>query len=77
MIKVDLDTLFFPQNFRRMLRENPRLRETQFLGHASAHTFPSTHGGFDYTPVGAAYAVTCAALRGLRCTRGTGLPAIW
>ena len=40
VIKADLDTLLFPQNFRRMLRENPKLQESKFLGHGSAHTFP-------------------------------------
>ena len=64
--------MLLPRNFRRMLAEHPGLRRAEYLGHRQANPYwfnprPELEPAerYDFTPLGAAYAVRCAALEGL------------
>jgi hypothetical protein len=57
VVKLDLDTLFSPWNFRRMLHTEASMQRADFIGHVVSHY------GTDEAPLGAAYALRSEALR--------------
>ena len=45
VVKLDLDTLFSPWNFKKMLRTEARMQGADFIGHTMSHY------GAHYVPI--------------------------